>query len=113
MSRLFASGGQSIGAFVRHMHNYFESREETNDYIHTAKALYCYYFAEFFDECEYVSGGTCGKSRHRIWSCQGRSRKNRGRKLEDKAELRLWRCQKVTKSSTCPFGYLTNLQHFC
>ena len=64
MCRLFASGDQSIGGFVRHMHDYYESREETNDYIHIAKALYCNYFAEFFDECEFASRGTCEKRRH-------------------------------------------------
>ena len=62
MCRLFVSGDQSIGGFVRHMHDYYENREETNDYIHTAKALYCYYFAEFFDECELHLGEHVGKA---------------------------------------------------
>ena len=62
MSRLFASGGQSIGAFVRHMHNYYESREETNDYIHTAKALYWYYFASFLMSVSLHLGEHVGKA---------------------------------------------------
>lgn len=64
-------------------------------------------------------GEICGKSRHvhnvredlelpkSVWKGQSKA----GSEWR-KAEMRLWRWQKVTKSSISPFCYLINLQKF-
>lgn len=64
------------------MCNCSEGREETNDHIHTVMFLYYYYFDGFFDEYEFASRGACGKSRHRIWSHQGHSRRDGVKRLD-------------------------------